>query len=607
MALVQKNRPGQEAVRATVTMGSTSLSTLQPTKITDMPESDGLNLPEGAIVALPFFENEKFVVGSKRGGGMGNVYQLIPLLPGAQPLALKTYQVDGDYDQFEREARIWVSLGAHPNVARAITYGMLKGVRCILANWYPRNALDVHSRSLSREETLRFASGILTGLKDGYEQHGLIHKDIKPSNILIDKDNAPRLADFGISSFAPPNPSYRHPYANTVELKELNYDMNSSVSGTPMYMAPELFHGAKNSINSDIFALGITLFEWLTGTHPYLSPKGEFNYARVPMFADEMRQRYGEEIEPLIKLILLAIHLDADDRPATYAQLVERSSFIATTVDGNAQSTKQERPAIFDVISTAQVLRRQGKPREAVRLLNRELEKQPNDVLLLTAYATTLIKLDQMSVAKPYLDRAVGLNRKSKNQYLDQPYIEPNVNRALLLLGAKQFDEAVEILKEAAGWLKSAGSDLSLTYWEFGWLALFEGRMERAAERFLYYISRRAAIEPVIAMFSLAAFMLPNKKDYFRKGFDLISAAGCSDVLTGQYYCVIASYLDAERVYKYNKYLLTPNLAKELEEMSVAMSGVRDGFKVPLTDQMIRTLLLSVDDKYCGGKYRGVL
>ena len=184
---------------------------------------DELNLSEGAIIALPFFENEKFVVGSKRGGGMGNVYQLIPLLLGAQPLALKTYQGGGDFSQFEREARIWISLGAHPNVARAITYGMLKGVRCILANWYPRNLLNWNSHSLSCEEILRVATGIISALKDGFDKHGLIHKDIKPSNILIGKDNAPRLADFGISSIAPPNRSFRQAYANTLELKEQNY------------------------------------------------------------------------------------------------------------------------------------------------------------------------------------------------------------------------------------------------------------------------------------------------------------------------------------------------------------------------------------------------
>jgi serine/threonine protein kinase len=205
-----------------------------------MPEMDGINLLEGAIVALPFFESEKFVVGSKRSGGMSNVYQLIPLLPGASPVALKTYQEDGDFSQFEREARIWVSLGTHPNIARAITYGVLKGVRCILANWYPKTVVELNSDSLSCEEVLRFTAGILTGLRYGDEQHRLIHKDIKQSNILIDKDGAPRLADFGISSIASLNPSIRQLYANTNELKQLNYDKNSSVSGTPIYMAPEL-------------------------------------------------------------------------------------------------------------------------------------------------------------------------------------------------------------------------------------------------------------------------------------------------------------------------------------------------------------------------------
>lgn len=377
-----------------------------------MSEKDELNLAEGTIVALSFFENEKFVVGTKRGGGMGNVYQLIPLAPGAEPLALKTYQGEADFSQFEREARIWISLGAHPNVAKAITYGMLNDVRCILANWYPGNTLGLNSQSLSCDQIIRFAAGIISGLKDGYEKHGLIHKDIKPSNILIDNNGNPRLADFGISSFAPPDPSFRKVYANTVDMKTQQYDRNSTVSGTPIYMAPELFHGAKNSIKTDIFALGVTFFEWLTGTHPYLSPNGDFNYARVAIFAGESRKTYGDEIEPLIKLILLAIHLDADERPATYDELLERSSFVMMTAEQDVSSGQSDRPAVFDVISKAQVLRRQGKTREAVGLLNRELDKRPDDVLLLTTYATTLIKLDQVSVAIPYLDRAVTLNRK---------------------------------------------------------------------------------------------------------------------------------------------------------------------------------------------------
>lgn len=572
-----------------------------------MSERDNLNLAVSSIVALPFFENEKFVVGSKRGGGMGNVYQLIPLRPDAKPLALKTYQGDGDYVQFEREARIWISLSSHPHVARAITYGMLKNVRCILAAWYPRNAIDLDSRLLSCAEVLRFASGILTGLKEGHEQYGLIHKDIKPSNILVDHDNAPCLADFGISSFALQPPLHRQLYPNTVDLKRIDYDKNTAVSGTPIYMAPELFQGAKNTIRSDIFALGITLFEWLAGRHPYITSRGEFSCSHVATFSAEMLQRYGEEISPLIKLIFLAISLDEDDRPETYNQLLKLSSFSALDADQSIGSAHKEHRSILNLITKAQVLRRQGKVRDAIGVLSRELESRPDDVLLLTAYATTLIKVDQLSLAMPYLDRAVALNQKAENRYLGQSYVEPNVNRALLYLRAKLFDDAAEMLNEASRWLKASDADLSMTYWEFGWLALYEGRVENAVQRFVYYVSKRSSIHPVAAMFTLAAFMLPNTKDCFRKYFDLISATSCSDVLCGQYYSVMASYFDPGRIYKFNSNFLTPKVAMELEELSVAFCGARTGFKLPVAEQITRRLLLAVDDKYCGGKYRGIL
>lgn len=176
-----------------------------------------------------------------------------------------------------------------------------------------------------------------------------------------------------------------------------------------------------------------------------------------------------------------------------------------------------------------------------------------------------------------------------------------------MLISAKQFDDAAELLREASGWLKEANSDLSLMYWEFGWLALHDGRIERAVQRLAYYVSKRAAIEPVVAMFCLAAYMMPDKKDHFRKFFDLVSAAGCGDVLSAQYYCIVASYLDPERLHQFGKQILTPKLAAELEKLSAALCGTRDSFKAPLTDQMIRLLLQSVDDKYCGGKYRGIL
>jgi serine/threonine protein kinase len=571
-----------------------------------MTARDDLNLSEGSIVALPFFENEKFVVGSKRGGGMGNVYQLLPLQPAALPLALKTYHGNGDYAQFEREARIWISLGTHPNIARAITYGQLNGVRCILASWYSKSLINIDSRHLSREEVFVFVYGLLTGLQDAERKFGLIHKDIKPANILVDDTGVPRLADFGISSLVPPDPAGRQPYANTVDLKKININRNSIVSGTPLYMAPELFHGYPNSIQTDIFALGVTLFEWLSGVHPYLNRQGNSDYGRLPAFVADVRNRYGDEVEPLIKLIFLAIQLDADERPQSYSDLLGQSAYPASSPTSSSASSRK-RAAIFEFISCSQVLRRQGKIKEAVSMLKDELEMQPKDPVLLAAYATTLIKIDQLKIAIPYLEQAVAINRENKNSYLDQPYVEPNVNLACLLIAGKQFDQAAALLKEASSWLKAAKSDLSFVYWEFAWLSLYDGRADRAAQRLLYYMSRRSTIEPVIALFCLAAYISPNKQEYFKRCFDLIAAAGCDNAKVGLFHCMIASHLDAQRLHKFTRSVLTPKLASDLDELSMALNGTRNGFRPPMNSQDMRRLMVLVDDKYCGGKYRGIL
>jgi tetratricopeptide (TPR) repeat protein len=326
----------------------------------------------------------------------------------------------------------------------------------------------------------------------------------------------------------------------------------------------------------------------------------------LPAFAADVRNRYGDEIEPLIKLIFLAIQLDADERPQTYSDLLDQSAYPLTN-QASSSAEESKRPVIFDLISRSQVLRRQGKIKEALALMKDELERQPRNQVLLGAYATTLIKIDQLQIALPYLEQAVAINRENNNRYLDQPYVEPNVNLAWLLITSKQFDQAASLLREASEWLIAAKSDMSLVYWEFAWLSLYEGRADRAAQRLLYYMSRRTAIEPVIALFCLAAHMTPNKQEYFKKCFDLIAAAGCDDAMAGRFHCLIASHLDAQRLHKFSKSVLTPKLASNLEELSVAFNGTRTGFRPTMDPQDVRRLMMLVDDKYCGGKYRGII
>ena len=563
-----------------------------------MANNDGLNLSEGSIVMLPFFEHAKFVVGKKRSGGMGNVYQLLSLCPGVTPLALKTYQGTSDYTQFEREARIWIALSGRPYVAKAITYGHLNGVRCILAHWYPYNIFNLSAASLSTEVVLQFARRLLLGLNDSYEQQGLIHKDIKPANILLDKQNLPRLADFGISSLVPNLGAEDFLYPQTKNLKSRGQDQNTSISGTPYYMAPELFQGVKNSPHTDIFSLGVTLFEWLTGHHPYFTAQGQFDYTLLMTFPDAMAQRYGKTVDPLVRLVTLALQLDPNERPKTYLDLLNKTNWSLPPVVVPTHIN-----SVANIINQAQVLQRQGQKLAALSLLKAQLDRQPEDVLILSSYAIALIHLKQSEIARPYLKQAVSLNRMSKNRYAGMPYLDPTVNLALMNIQDQNFNEAHNLLLEAKGWLLPEELPFTSIYWEFGWLSLYQGKLKSSRERLLYYLAKRGAIEPVLALFCLTAYLLPNRREVFCQGFDLLSATKCQSVGTGQFYCVLASHLDAERLHRYHTQVMPAEIERKISELSAITYGDPHFFSVPMTEPAIQAIQRAIDKQYCGGKY----
>lgn len=563
-----------------------------------------LGFNEGAVVALPFFENEKFVVGVTRSGGMGSVFQLLPLLPSQPALALKTCQESIDLTQFNREARIWISLGSHPNIAEAIAFGTIDNTPCILALWYPKNMSDLNPTQMKLHEVCNFVAGIIAGLNVGYEKLGLIHKDIKPMNILVDENTLPKIADFGISSYVPYKDLFCNSYSLNSNIAVDGHEPAGGISGTPLYMAPELYCGGINSIQTDIFALGITLFQWLTGKHPYFSNNGSWDDSCLKTFPDFMRQTYGNEITPLTNLVMESIQLDSIVRPENYHALLNKSGFKKWMPKSNFSASKND---ILTVVSRAQVFRQQGRVDEAVLLLKQNIDYHPSEPLLLNAYSTLLIKLGKPNDAIPFIKRSIQLLEKNNGLYNGKPFFEPHLNLALLYLGSEHFELAAGILRKVVESLGSSNESLTLLFWEFGWLKLYEGKVDDAIQRFIYYLSRKNVIEPVVGMFCLAAHITNNSQEYYRKCFDLISAIGCNDVTVCQYLCVMGSSLDPARLHRLNTKVLSTEMIASLEKLSLSISGNTDYFKMPMTKEMIKRVLSRVDSKYTGGKYLGLL
>ena len=119
----------------------------------------------------------------------------------------------------------------------------------ILTEWYIKSLRDIDINLYKIEQIKDLIKGVIDGLLFAYEQNGVIHRDIKPDNILLDKENKPKISDFGLSM--------------------LISDTANSTAGTLGYMAPELLLGFQPSISTDIYALGITLFETITNKKVY--------------------------------------------------------------------------------------------------------------------------------------------------------------------------------------------------------------------------------------------------------------------------------------------------------------------------------------------------
>jgi len=143
----------------------------------------------------------------------------------------------------------------HPNVVSIYEVGQEGHEPFIALEYFPDGSLDdrmKRSAAMSEREALRFIIEAANGLAAAFEQ-GIIHRDIKPKNLFITSDHALKVGDFGLAHLAD---------AQTLT-------QSGEMFGTPHYMSPEIIRGERATWLSDQYALGVTLYEMLTGSHPY--------------------------------------------------------------------------------------------------------------------------------------------------------------------------------------------------------------------------------------------------------------------------------------------------------------------------------------------------
>jgi eukaryotic-like serine/threonine-protein kinase len=194
--------------------------------------------------------------------GMATIYRATDLRDGRQ-VALKiphaAMEADPNlFDRFRREEEIGASLD-HPNVMRTFPNPDRSRVYMVM-EWVPGRLLRrllSDGGKLPQERALAIALKVLDAL-EYIHTHGVVHRDLKPENIMVDEHDRVKLIDFGIAS--------------KEGSRRLTYTGFSQALGTPDYISPEQVKGKRGDQRSDIYAIGVILYEMLSGRTPFSGP-----------------------------------------------------------------------------------------------------------------------------------------------------------------------------------------------------------------------------------------------------------------------------------------------------------------------------------------------
>ncbi len=242
-------------------------------------------------------------------GGMGEVYRADDLKLG-QAVALKLLPEDFNSD----ESRVARFLGevkiarrvSHPNVCRVYDIGDVDGQHFISMEYVDGEDLASLLRRIGRlpeDKAVQIARELCAGMAAAHDK-GVLHRDLKPANVMIDGEGRVSVTDFGLAAIS----------------GELSED--DVLSGTPAYMAPEQLAGSDASVKSDIYALGLILYEMLTGKRAYdghsLADMSRLHRDSTPATPSSVTPG----LDPLVeRVVMRCLDPDPQKRPASALQV----------------------------------------------------------------------------------------------------------------------------------------------------------------------------------------------------------------------------------------------------------------------------------------------
>jgi len=274
-------------------------------------------------------------------GGMGEVY-LAEDEKLRRRVALKVLPVDVLDDEsrlvrFQREAAA-VSALNHPNILTIFEFETLDGIHFFASEYVKgltlREKLD--AGPLPVEEALKIASQIASALAAAHET-GVVHRDIKPENLMVRKDGLVKVLDFGLAK-----QKHKIVSGETATTLSSGFSLPGMIMGTVSYMSPEQARGIRVDHRSDIFSLGIVLYEMLTGMPPFRGDTASDVIAEIIRSSPRPPSKFNSQVpNELDQLVFEILEKDPKARFGSAAEISSRLTAISRKLEQDVDTSNK--------------------------------------------------------------------------------------------------------------------------------------------------------------------------------------------------------------------------------------------------------------------------
>ena len=264
-------------------------------------------------------------------GGMAEIFraedEVLGRTVAVKVLAQRYSRDEAVRSRFTREALAAARLSGEPNIVTTFDVGEHEGRPFIVMEYLRGGSLEDRLRKgrPGREEALGWIEQTAAAL-DAAHRYGVVHRDVKPGNLLLDRDGALRVADFGIASAAGMD----------------SLTITGTVLGTAGYLSPEQARGERATSASDRYALGVVAYELLTGRRPFESESATAEatahvQAEIPSISEE--SDLPRELDPVFRRAL------AKDPAQRFESSAEFVDSLREGLRGGATETRELAPA----------------------------------------------------------------------------------------------------------------------------------------------------------------------------------------------------------------------------------------------------------------------